>query len=138
MVNLVIVSHSHTLAQGVAELAGQMSGESVRILTAAGVWEGDERALGTDTLAIFEAVQEAWSEAGVLILLDMGSAALCAEMAWEMLEPAQQARVRISNAPLVEGAVVAALQASLGQSLDQVNQAAEESAHARKVDPVRG
>ncbi len=134
MIGLVIVSHSHRLAQGVQELADQMSTDDITIVAAGGLM--DEHGafhIGTDAVRIAQAIQEAWSEDGVLILLDMGSAVLSTEVALEMLPPAMRERCRMSNAPLVEGAIVAALEASLGRSLEEVNQAAEAASHLQKI-----
>jgi phosphocarrier protein FPr len=134
MIGIVIVSHSHCLARGVCELADQMTGDDVKIVAAGGIQDADEWRLGTDPLRVMAAIEEAWSEDGVLLLLDMGSALLGAEMAVEMLSPEQQSRCLLSNAPLVEGAIVAALQASLGQSLAEVNAAAEDALRIRKFE----
>jgi dihydroxyacetone kinase DhaKLM complex PTS-EIIA-like component DhaM len=84
-------------------------------------------------MRVLAAIEEAWSEDGVLLLLDMGSAVFGAEMAVEMLPPEKQAKCLLSNAPLVEGAIVAALQASLGQSLEKVNAAAEDALRIHKI-----
>jgi dihydroxyacetone kinase DhaKLM complex PTS-EIIA-like component DhaM len=67
------------------------------------------------------------------VLVDLGSAALVAEMAIEQLASARRARIRLTNAPLVEGAVVAAVEASIGSSLDQVTATAEQAAHLDKL-----
>ncbi len=90
-------------------------------------------------MAVLQALQKAWSPDGVLILADLGSAILSAETALEMLPSARQGHYRISNAPLVEGAIVAALEASLGESLETVNAAAEATRDLIKVtaDPSR-
>lgn len=133
MISLVIVSHSHCLARGVCEVAEQMAGGAVTIASAGGMQDGDEWVLGTDPLRVLAAIEEAWSEDGVLLLLDMGSAVLSAEMAVELLPPDRQDRCLLSSAPLVEGAIVAALQASLGQSLAEVNAAAEDALNVRKL-----
>jgi multiphosphoryl transfer protein len=117
MVGLVIVSHSPRLAQGVAELAREMGGHEVRIETAAGVAEG---ALGTDAVLVREAIERAWSDDGVLVLMDIGSAVLSAEMALELVAEDRRANVLLCEAPIVEGAVAAAVTARLGSSLAQV------------------
>jgi multiphosphoryl transfer protein len=119
MIGIVIVSHSAKLAQGVEELARGMSGPEVKIKIAGGLNLPDQP-LGTDPLLILAAIEEAYSEDGVVVLMDMGSALLSAEMALEMLPPAHLARVKLIEAPLVEGAVSAAVQARLGNSLEQV------------------
>lgn len=145
MVNLVIVSHSHPLAEGVKELACQMAiapagandddnGLSIAtvggILDDQGTWH-----LGTDAMRIAEAIQKVWTCDGVLVLVDLGSAVLSAEMALELVPPEMRAGCRISNAPIVEGAVTAALEASLGHDLNAVNEAAENAGQIQKVHP---
>ncbi|HEX5156980.1 MAG TPA: dihydroxyacetone kinase phosphoryl donor subunit DhaM [Ktedonobacterales bacterium] len=121
-VGLVIVSHSARLAEGVVELASQMAG-SVRMVAAGGTDDGE---LGTSLTKVLNALFAADSADGAVVFVDLGSAALVAEMALEQLPSWQQARIRIANAPLVEGAVVAAVQASVGGSVDEVAAAAEE------------
>lgn len=83
-VGLVLVSHSAQLAEGAAELARAMAGEEVRIVAAGGM-APPETALGTDAVRVAAAIEEAWSERGVLVLMDLGSALLSAEMAVELL-----------------------------------------------------
>ena len=159
MVNLVIVSHSRRLAEGVKELATQMifcapdittdatdantdntvqAGNTVQIVVAAGI--PDEECdnatpyrLGSDALYIAQTIEQVWTQDGVLVLVDLGSAVLNTEMALEFLPPEMAVRCQISNAPLVEGAITAALEASLGHDLDTVNQAAESAAQIQKV-----
>ena len=124
MVNLVLVSHSPSLARGAAELARLMTQQSPLIIaTAAGT--GDEGSpLGTNAEEIARAMEEAYSDDGVLVLMDMGSAVLSAEMALEFLPPEKKAKFALSSAPIVEGAVSAAVQASLGGTLEQVREEA--------------
>ena len=73
MVGLVLVCHSAKLAEGVAELAAQMGGEGLRIGVAGGL-DQPGSALGTDALRVARAVEDVWSEDGVLVLMDLGSA----------------------------------------------------------------
>ena len=120
-VGLVIVSHSAQLAKGVAELAGQMAQGKVAIAVAGGTLDGD---LGTSVEKIVEALNQVDGPDGVLVLLDLGSAVMATEMAVEALAKEQQQRVVISPAPLVEGTVVAAVEASIGNSLQEVAEAA--------------
>jgi len=119
MVGIVIVSHSQKLAAGVKELAQQMGRGKVPIAIAAGI-EDEEQPIGTNAMAIVEAVRSVYSEDGVLVLMDLGSAILNAELALEFLEPEQRDNVRLCPAPLVEGAVAAVVQASTRATLDQV------------------
>ncbi|HZE28913.1 MAG TPA: dihydroxyacetone kinase phosphoryl donor subunit DhaM, partial [Gaiellaceae bacterium] len=119
MVGIVIVSHSGTLAAGVRELAAEMAGPDVRLEVAGGI-EAPEPGLGTDATRVAEAIARADSGNGVLVLMDLGSAVLSAETALELLTPEQQARVLLCEAPLVEGAVAAAVAARLGSPLADV------------------
>ena len=118
MVGIVVVSHSAGLADGVVALAREMAGPSLR-LEAAGGFE-EEGALGTDAGRVLEAVQRAMSADGVWVLMDLGSALMSAELAVEMLGSDPGGPVRLSGAPLVEGAVAAAVAAAGGASLDEV------------------
>src|SRR5919198_2419421 len=119
MVGIVLVSHSATLAAGVRELAAEMAGPDVRLELAGGI-EAPEPALGTDAVRVTEAIARADSGDGVLVLMDLGSAVLSAETALDLVTPAQQGRVLLCEAPLVEGAVAAAVAARLGASLEEV------------------
>lgn len=119
MVGLVIVSHSAKLAQGVAELMRGMAGADVQIATAGGM-DMPDHPLGTDANLIHQAIEQVYSSDGVAVLVDLGSAILSTELAFEMLAPEQREHVKIVPAPLVEGGMAAAVQARLGSSLDAV------------------
>jgi phosphoenolpyruvate-protein phosphotransferase/dihydroxyacetone kinase phosphotransfer subunit len=119
MVGIVIVSHSSKLAQGVVELARGMGGPDVP-LRAVGGLDLPDSPLGTDANLILQAIQEVYSDDGVVVLMDQGSAILSAELALEMLLPDQREHVWLCEAPLVEGAVAAAVQARLGSPVVQV------------------
>lgn len=123
MVGLVVVSHSPRLAEGVVELAAQMAGPDVRICAAGGLDEPGG-ALGTDAAKVLRAIDDAWSEDGVLVLMDLGSAVLSAGLALDLLGEERRDRVRLTAAPLVEGAVAAAVAAGLGDRLETVAAAA--------------
>jgi len=122
-VGLVVVSHSSQIAEGTAELAGQMAGPEVRIVAAGGMADGS---IGTDAARIAEALQAADAGAGVVVLADLGSAVLSTRTALELLDNPEG--VRLSRGPIVEGAVMAAVQASTGSTLDEVLEAAEAAA----------
>ncbi len=121
-VGIVIVSHSSDVAKGAADMVRGMVGDEVRVCHAGGNPAGG---LGTDVGAIRTAIEEAWCEAGVAILVDLGAAEMNTEMAIEMLSYDMRRRVRLCNAPVVEGAVLAATEASGGASLEEVCQTAE-------------
>lgn len=126
-VGIVLVSHSARLAEGVADLAGQVSGGTVRVLAAGGTDDGE---LGTSAEKIGAAVASAETGAGVLVLPDLGSAVLTVRA---MLEDLPDARVVLADAPFVEGAVAATVTAAAGADLTAVAQAAGEAWHARKL-----
>jgi PTS hybrid protein len=129
-VGMVIVSHSAKIAEGTVELAAQMAGE-VTIEAAGGT---DDGGIGTDAALIAEAIEAADSGDGVLILVDLGSAVLSTKLAIEeLIDESIRGRVRIAEAPVVEGAVIGAVQASTGASLDEVERAAVEAATMAKV-----
>jgi dihydroxyacetone kinase phosphotransfer subunit len=126
-VGIVVVSHSPKVAEGAADMVRQMVGDSVPLAWTGGNPDGG---LGTDVAQILAAIRRAWSEAGVAVLVDLGGAETNSEMAIELLEPARQSRVVVCEAPVVEGAVMAATEASGGASLEAVKRTAEElSAH---------
>ncbi|MGN8112937.1 dihydroxyacetone kinase phosphoryl donor subunit DhaM [Labrys sp. 22185] len=122
-VSLVIVSHSPKVAEGAADMVRQMVGESVRV-----AWTGGDPGggLGTDVVKIITAIDSVWSEEGVAVLVDLGGAETNAEMAVEMLDEHKRDLVVICNAPVVEGAVIAATEASGNSSLAAVRSAAED------------
>jgi len=130
MVGIVIVSHSKLIAEGVKELAGQMAGPSQKIVAAGGMSDGS---IGTDAVRISEAIQEADQGEGVLVLVDLGSAIISTETAFEFLEGDLQNKVIIADAPIVEGAVSAAVQASIGATLAEVKDAAELAKQMQKL-----
>ncbi|MBL9033583.1 MAG: PTS-dependent dihydroxyacetone kinase phosphotransferase subunit DhaM [Rhodospirillaceae bacterium] len=122
-VGVVIVSHSPKVAEGAADMVRQMVGEEVPLAWTGGNPSGG---LGTDVGQIMSAIDRAWSNAGVVILVDLGGAETNSEMAIEMLPDERRAKVLVCNAPLVEGAVVAATEAAGGSSVETVRQTAEE------------
>jgi len=119
MVGIVIVSHSATLAQGVYELATQMTQGQVPIALAGGIDDPDNP-IGTDAAKIYTAIETVYDEDGVVVLMDLGSAILSTEMALEFLLPEQIDNVHLCSAPLVEGTIVAAVQASIGSSITEI------------------
>jgi PTS hybrid protein len=122
-VGIVIVSHSPKIAEGAADMVRQMVGDSVPLAWTGGNQEGG---LGTDVAAIIEAIDRAWSDSGVAVLVDLGGAETNSEMAIEMLESSRREKVVVCEAPVVEGAVMAATEASGGATLDAVRRTAEE------------
>ena len=126
MVGLVIVSHSQKLAEGVVELARAMADE-VRIAAAGGLEDGT---LGTSYQRIHDAIEEVYSEDGVAILMDMGSAVMTAEM---VLEDLDKDKVLLVDCPLVEGAVLAAVESATGSSLQTLIDRTKDSYVTKKI-----
>ena len=113
MVGLVIVSHSELIARGVIELCRQMA-PNVPMAAAGGLPGGE---IGTDFERIYEAIASVGGDDGVAVLFDLGSALMTTEMVVEQFEDIP---VRLVNAPIVEGAVLAAVTAEGGATLDEV------------------
>ena len=119
MVGLVIVSHSYALSQALVGLVQQVAAGHLPLCGVGGVGV-DNKEFGTDAFAIVEAIESVYSQDGVLVLMDLGSAILSAETALELLPENMRPHIRICGAPLVEGAVAAGVQISQGGSLDAV------------------
>ena len=113
MVGFVFVSHSQKLAEGVAELCGLMA-QSVPMRAAGGLEDGTP---GTSFEKIAAAVEEIYSEDGVIILADLGSSVMTSEMVMESMEGR---RIAIGDCPLVEGAVTGTVDASAGMPLEEI------------------
>ena len=132
MISFVIVSHSAKLAEGICELAAQMTQGQVPLAAAGGISD-PENPLGTDTLRVQEAIQSVYSEDGVIVLMDLGSALLSADMALEFLPEEQRANVHLCEAPLVEGTVTAAVHAMASNDIEHVLQEARGALHAKAL-----
>jgi multiphosphoryl transfer protein len=117
VVGIVVVSHSEELANGVVTLAREMAGEELALEAAGGIEEPG--VLGTDANRVRGAIERAMSKDGVLVLMDLGSALMSAEFAIEMLADGA-GPIRLSEAPLVEGTVAAAVAAGGGATLEEV------------------
>ncbi|KYO65479.1 dihydroxyacetone kinase phosphoryl donor subunit DhaM [Thermovenabulum gondwanense] len=130
MVSILLVSHSTKIAEGTLELIKQMTQEKVRIEIAAGTTDGR---LGTNACLIEEKIKEMWTEDGVLIFVDLGSAVMSAQMALEDLEEGVKNKVFIVDAPFIEGALIAAVEASIGKNIYEVKNAAEEAKNMNKI-----
>ncbi|OBC17638.1 phosphoenolpyruvate--protein phosphotransferase [Gordonia sp. 852002-50816_SCH5313054-c] len=118
MTGLVVVSHSRALADAAVALASEMlHGSTTRIAVAAGL---DAETFGTDATAIVDAIEKADDGQGVVVLMDLGSAVLSAELALELIDPEVRERTMLSAAPLVEGLMAAAVTAASGASPSDV------------------
>lgn len=129
MVGILIVSHSKKAAEGIYELAVQMAGEDHRVLAVGGMEDGS---IGTDAIRIKEGIEKANDGDGVVLLADLGSGILSSQMAIDLLE--EDIAVEIADAPILEGAVSAAVQAAIGGTLKEVLEAAELAKQISKLE----
>ncbi|MBR0102689.1 MAG: PTS-dependent dihydroxyacetone kinase phosphotransferase subunit DhaM [Selenomonadaceae bacterium] len=125
MVGIVIVSHSQKLAEGIVEISKMMA-EAAPIIAAGGL---DDGSLGTSYDKILAAVEEVYSSDGVIVLMDMGSAVMTTEM---VLEDLNRPNVKMIDCPLVEGAVLAAVESAGSRSLDELSELIKDSRAANK------
>ncbi|MGI6150404.1 MAG: dihydroxyacetone kinase phosphoryl donor subunit DhaM [Christensenellales bacterium] len=130
MVSIVIVSHSEKVAAGAAEIAAEMNTANIPIVAAGGT--GDGR-IGTNAERIVNAINSVYCGDDILVFADLGSAILSTEMAMDLLDPEVAAKVRIVDAPIVEGVVVAAIQAGLTDNVDEIIEVAEGSKLIPKI-----
>lgn len=124
--SILLVSHSQQLTEGLKQMIEEMAdGESVTIYSLGGTAEGE---LGSDATKIVDAVNESADAELILVFADLGSAVLNAELAYDMLEPQQQERYHLIDAPLVEGAFAAAITAGFSDDLTQIVAEAKKAA----------
>ncbi len=128
MIGIVIVAHSKKLADGVKEIIEQMVPSEILIAAAGGAADH----IGTDAVLIRSKIDEVYSEDGVLVLVDFGSSIISAKAAIALLPAEKRTKTFIADAPLVEGSFMAAVDASVGKSLEEVRRAAESSRDLRK------
>ncbi|MBQ9478085.1 MAG: PTS-dependent dihydroxyacetone kinase phosphotransferase subunit DhaM [Selenomonadaceae bacterium] len=126
MVGIVVASHSRQLAEGVIELARMMA-PNVPMAAAGGL---DDGAPGTSFRKIIGAVLQVYSEDGVAVFMDIGSSVMTAEMALEMLS---RPKLKLFDCPLVEGAVIAAVESNMGSSLEEIEQRTVDARNMRKL-----
>lgn len=119
MVGVVIVSHSDKVAEGIKEIALQMSPKA-KIATAGGTCDGR---LGTEAEKIFNAICQVYSDDGVIILFDLGSAFMNAEMAIDFFSKEMSEKIEIADGALIEGAITASVEAGMGRSRVEIIQA---------------
>ena len=129
MVGLVLVSHSHRIAEGTAELVRQMAGEEVELAAVGGDADGG---FGTDPERIEAAILDLEVDE-VLVFMDLGSAVLSAETVLEMLPSETRKKVRLVDAPFVEGAFAAGVAASAGSDAEECVEAAMEARTESKL-----
>ena len=122
MVSLVLLSHSRKIVEGTKELAAEMAREAP-IFVAGGT---DDGSMGSSYELIKDTIEKAYSADGIIILYDLGSSAMTAALVLDDLDEQMRARIKLMNAPLVEGAVAAAVEINSGANLEDVEMALKE------------
>lgn len=131
MVNLVFVSHSNELAEATSKYIKEITKLKNSIAFCGGIG-ANKKELGTDPMDILNTIEEVYSEDGVIIFCDMGSALISSELAISMLDENKQSNVKITSAPFVEGGVIAAIQASLNKNINDIILESLESLSSKK------
>jgi dihydroxyacetone kinase DhaKLM complex PTS-EIIA-like component DhaM len=133
LVGLVLVGHSEDVVRGLLAMVAQAA-PAVPAAGAGGLTGGR---LGTDGLKVAGALRtvlEQTGDDGVVVLLDLGSAAMALDVGLDELAAIQRARIRVTEAPFVEGAVLAAVSAAGGADVATVAEAAERALRLPKLD----
>ena len=130
MVGIVIVSHSPKVADGVKDLALQMSKKNQPIEAVGGTEDGK---IGSDPMRILSAIEKVNQGEGIIVLADIGSSIMSVGVAKEMLDEDVANSVYLANAPLVEGTIAAVIEASMGSSIDKILQTANDSRNLNKI-----
>lgn len=112
-VSIVLISHSSKVAEGIKEIIQQVIRE-VPVESAAGTDDGE---IGTSLKKICTAIERAYSKKGVLLFYDLGSAKMNAELAIEIIE---KEKIKLVEAPLLEGSYIAAVESSIGKNMDTI------------------
>src|SRR6056297_1106880 len=127
MIGIVVVSHSSKVAEGVVDIAKQVSNEAIPIMAAGGTSDGR---IGTDAMKIKDAIESVDQGNGVLIFVDLGSAILSAETAIDLLGAES---VEIVDAPLVEGVIASSVQVTITNDIEDIKRVANESKNMNKI-----
>lgn len=131
MVAILVVSHSKALAEGTVELAKEMADNELVVKAVGGLSDGS---IGTDAVRIMNELYNVYTEEGILVFVDLGSSVLSTQMAIDLLgDEKMKEHIHIVNAPLVEGTIIAALQASIGDPIDDIIKEAEKSWELKKL-----
>jgi len=130
MAGIVVVSHSSKIAEGIVELTEQMTQGKVKMKAAGGTNDGR---IGTDAVKIQEAILEVDDGSAILIFMDLGSAIMSAETALDFLEEEVKNRVILVDAPLVEGVLAGAIQATISSDTDEIKRTAEAARGLNKI-----
>lgn len=131
MIGIVVVSHSNKIAEGIVDICYQMVSQDVRIIPAGGT---DDGRIGTDPIKIKEAIQEAYDGDQVVVLGDIGSSLMNADMAMELLEEEIRNKTVILDTPIVEGSIGVAVQASISSDINEILKVAEEARTTKKIN----
>ncbi|UHA58959.1 PTS-dependent dihydroxyacetone kinase phosphotransferase subunit DhaM [Metabacillus litoralis] len=126
-VGLLLISHSYHLVTGLRELLQQVQSD-----VSIAISGGTDGGIGTGAFDIKEAIESIYTEEGIVILFDLGSALINAELALELLDK-NQSKIRLADAPLVEGGFAAVVEAGIGGSLQEVIEAAEGAKQLQKI-----
>lgn len=116
MVGIVIVSHSFNLAVDIKELSKEIA-SNARIAVAGGTEDGR---FGTDVKRIIDAINDVYSDDGVIIIFDMGSAYISAEMAVDCIEEYKKNNIEIVDTAFLEGSLTAAVEAGIGKNKEEI------------------
>ena len=127
MFSIIVISHSAKLAEGVVEVARMMT-RDVSIVAAGGTEDGG---LGTSYEKIAAAIEETYTEDGAALFMDMGSAVMTAEIAVEAMA---DRRLKLIDAPLVEGVFLAAIEAAAGTALEDLPEKMQQARAMRKIE----
>lgn len=130
MIGIVIISHSEKIAEGVVDLCNEMVAGGVKIIPAGGTNDGR---IGTDPMKIKEAIEKAYDGGEVVLLADIGSSLMNAEMAIELLDDEIREKTIILDTPIVEGSIGVAVQASISNNINQILAVAEEARTTKKL-----
>lgn len=131
MIAILVVSHSKALAEGTVELAKEMADNELVVKAVGGLSDGS---IGTDAVKIMNELYNVYTEEGILVFVDLGSSVLSTQMAIDLLgDEKMKEHIHIVNAPLVEGTIIAALQASIGDPIDDIIKEAEKSWELKKL-----
>ncbi len=130
MLGIVIVSHSSKIAEGVVDLCYEMVGDNIKIIAAGGTNDGR---IGTDPIKIKKAIEKAYGGDGVVILADIGSSFMNADIAKELLEEEIREKTIVLDTPIVEGSIGVAVQASVSNDINKILELAEEARITKKI-----
>lgn len=131
MVGIVVVSHSSKIAEGIVELVEQMTQGRITLKAAGGTEDGR---IGTDAMKIQKAILEIDANNQILIFMDLGSAIMSAETALDFMEEDLRRKVTLVDAPLVEGVLAAAIQATITENVEEIIKVAKGSKNLVKIN----